>query len=152
MLNLYHLLGSPFKCPIISTMLDGPSMIRVGNTAYMDLEMPGLEGPVSAEVTGKIVFYVLLYNYYIMHFVLKFNYICNIGPDSIIIPCTLMKLSPNLYRVEIRTRQVGTYSVIFSDGHKMISSQTLQAFDSGKVTIKEISDVVCHRPGTITGI
>ncbi|KAG9430406.1 filamin-A [Apis mellifera carnica] len=115
--------GSPFKCPIISTMLDGPSMIRVGNTAYMDLEMPGLEGPVSAEVTG---------------------------PDSIIIPCTLMKLSPNLYRVEIRTRQVGTYSVIFSDGHKMISSQTLQAFDSGKVTIKEISDVVCHRPGTIT--
>lgn len=34
-------------------MLDGPSMIRVGNTAYMDLEMPGLEGPVSAEVTGK---------------------------------------------------------------------------------------------------
>lgn len=115
--------GSPFKCPIISTMLDGPSMIRVGNTAYMDLEMPGLEGPVSAEVTG---------------------------PDSIIIPCTLMKLSPNLYRVEIRTRQIGTYSVIFSDGHKMISSQTLQAFDSGKVTIKEISDVVCHRPGTIT--
>lgn len=34
-------------------MLDGPSMIRVGNTAYMDLEMPGLEGPVSAEVTGE---------------------------------------------------------------------------------------------------
>lgn len=58
-LNLYHLLGSPFKCPIISTMLDGPSMIRVGNTAYMDLEMPGLEGPVSAEVTGKIVFQII---------------------------------------------------------------------------------------------
>nr|XP_034189515.1 filamin-A isoform X2 [Osmia lignaria] len=93
--------GSPFKCPVVSTMLDGPSMIRVGNTAYMDLEMPGLEGPVSAEVT------------------------------------------------EIRTRQVGTYSVIFNDGHKMISSQTLQAFDPGKVTIKEVSDVVCHRPGTI---
>ncbi|XP_012247065.1 filamin-A isoform X1 [Bombus vosnesenskii] len=114
--------GSPFKCPVISTMLDGPSMIRVGNTAYMDLEMPGLEGPVSAEVTG---------------------------PDGIIIPCTLTKLSSNLYRVEIRTRQVGTYSVIFSDGHKIISSQTLQAFDPGKVTIKEVSDVVCHRPGTI---
>ncbi|XP_076753150.1 filamin-type immunoglobulin domains fbug isoform X1 [Xylocopa sonorina] len=115
--------GSPFKCSVVSTMLDGPSMIRVGNTAYMDLEMPGLEGPVSAEVTG---------------------------PDGIIIPCTLTKLSPNLYRVEIRTRQVGTYSVIFSDGHKIISSQTLQAFDPGKVTIKEVSDVVCHRPGTIT--
>ncbi|XP_050600424.1 filamin-C isoform X2 [Bombus affinis] len=114
--------GSPFKCPVISTMLDGPSMIRVGNTAYMDLEMPGLEGPVSAEVTG---------------------------PDGIIIPCTLTKLSSNLYRVEIRTRQVGSYSVIFSDGHKIISSQTLQAFDPGKVTIKEVSDVVCHRPGTI---
>ncbi|XP_076639876.1 filamin-type immunoglobulin domains fbug isoform X1 [Colletes latitarsis] len=114
--------GSPFKCPVVSTMLDGPSMIRVGNTAYMDLEMPGLEGPVSAEVTG---------------------------PDGIIIPCTLTKLSSNLYRVEIRTRQVGTYSVIFSDGHKMISSQTLQAFDPGKVTIKEVSDVVCHRPGSI---
>lgn len=40
-------------------MLDGPSMIRVGNTAYMDLEMPGLEGPVSAEVTGKIVFQII---------------------------------------------------------------------------------------------
>nr|XP_012149361.1 PREDICTED: filamin-A isoform X2 [Megachile rotundata] len=93
--------GSPFKCPVVSTMLDGPSMIRVGNTAYMDLEMPGLEGPVSAEVT------------------------------------------------EIRTRQVGTYSVIFNDGHKMISSQTLQAFDPGKIVIKEVSDVVCHRPGTI---
>lgn len=117
--------GSPFKCPVISTMLDGPSMIRVGNTAYMDLEMPGLEGPVSAEVTG---------------------------PDGIIIPCTLTKLSSNLYRVEIRTRQVGTYSVIFSDGHKIISSQTLQAFDPGKVIIKEVSDVVCHRPGTITVI
>lgn len=35
-------------------MLDGPSMIRVGNTAYMDLEMSGLEGPVSAEVTGNL--------------------------------------------------------------------------------------------------
>lgn len=74
-----------------------------------------------------------------------------IGPDGIIIPCTLTKLSSNLYRVEIRTRQVGTYSVIFNDGHKMISSQTLQAFDPGKVTIKEVSDVVCHRPGTIIG-
>lgn len=41
-------------------MLDGPSMIRVGNTAYMDLEMPGLEGPVSAEVTGTVSFEVLL--------------------------------------------------------------------------------------------
>ncbi|XP_076247657.1 filamin-type immunoglobulin domains fbug isoform X3 [Calliopsis andreniformis] len=114
--------GSPFKCPVVSTMLDGPSMIRVGNTAYMDLEMSGLEGPVSAEVTG---------------------------PDGIIIPCTLTKLSSNLYRVEVRTRQVGTYSVIFSDGHKIISSQTLQAFDPGKVIIKEVSDVVCHRPGTV---
>lgn len=34
----------------------------------------------------------------------------------------------------------------------MISSQTLQAFDPGKVTIKEVSDVVCHRPGTIIGV
>lgn len=41
--------------------------------------------------------------------------------------------------------------MIFSDGHKMISSQTLQAFDPGKVTIKEVSDVVCHRPGTVIG-
>lgn len=61
MLNLCHLLGSPFKCPIISTMLDGPSMIRVGNTAYMDLEMPGLEGPVSAEVTGKKLYFIYYY-------------------------------------------------------------------------------------------
>lgn len=37
-------------------MLDGPSMIRVGNTAYMDLDMLGLQGPVSAEVTGKLQF------------------------------------------------------------------------------------------------
>ncbi|KAG7199467.1 hypothetical protein KM043_014093 [Ampulex compressa] len=114
--------GSPFKCPVVSGMLDGPSIIRVGNTAYMDLDMPGLEGPVSAEVTG---------------------------PDGIIIPCTLTKLSSTLYRVEIRTRQVGTHSVMFSDGHKMISSQTLQAFDPSKVLIKEVADVVCHRPGTI---
>ncbi|XP_043285268.1 filamin-B [Venturia canescens] len=114
--------GSPFKCPVIGGLLDGPSVIRVGNTAYMDLDMPKLEGPVSAEVTG---------------------------PDGIIIPSTLSKLSPSLYRVEVRTRQVGTYNVIFSDGHKVISSQALQAFDPSKVTIKEISDAICHRPGTI---
>ena len=114
--------GSPFKCPVIGGLLDGPSVIRVGNSAYMDLDMPKLEGPVSAEVTG---------------------------PDGIIIPCTLTKLSTTLYRVEVRTRQVGTYNVIFSDGHKVISSQALQAFDPSKVTIKEISDAICHRPGTI---
>ncbi|XP_043676744.1 filamin-A isoform X1 [Vespula pensylvanica] len=114
--------GSPFKCPVTTNMLDGPSMIRVGNTAYMDLDMLGLQGPVSAEVTG---------------------------PDGIIIPSTLTKLSSTLYRVEIRTRQVGTYSVMFSDGHKVISSQTLQAFDPSKVSVKEVADVVCHRPGTI---
>lgn len=50
-------------------MLDGPSMIRVGNTAYMDLEMPGLEGPVSAEVTGKLMFHILI---------LLYNASCNI--------------------------------------------------------------------------
>lgn len=73
------------------------------------------------------------------------------GPDGIIIPSTLTKLSSSLYRVEVRTRQVGTYSIIFNDGHKMVSSQTLQAFDPGKVVIKEIADAVCHRPGTILG-
>ncbi|XP_011691185.1 PREDICTED: filamin-A [Wasmannia auropunctata] len=114
--------GSPFKCPVVSGMLHGPSMVRVGNTAYIDLDMSDLNGPVAAEVTG---------------------------PDGIIIPCTLTKLSSSLYRVEVRTRQVGTYSIIFNDGHKMVSSQTLQAFDPGKVSIKEIADVVCHRPGTI---
>lgn len=46
---------------------------------------------------------------------------------------------------------MGTYSIIFNDGHKMVSSQTLQAFDPGKVSIKEITDAVCHRPGTILG-
>ncbi|XP_051156361.1 filamin-A [Leptopilina boulardi] len=114
--------GSPFKCPVVGSILDGPSMIRVGNTAYMDLDMPSLAGPVSAEVTS---------------------------PDGIIIPCALTKISSNLYRVEIRTRQVGIYNVIFSDGPKMISSQSLQVFDPTKVTIKEISDTVCHRPGTV---
>lgn len=47
-------------------MLDGPSMIRVGNTAYMDLDMLGLQGPVSAEVTGKLQFnqnnWIICYN------------------------------------------------------------------------------------------
>lgn len=114
--------GSPFKCPVIGGGLDGPTVIRVGNTAYMDLDMPRLDGPVSAEVTG---------------------------PDGIIIPCTLTKLSSTLYRVEVRTRQVGSYNVIFSDGSKAISSQSLQAFDPNKVIIKEISDAICHRPGTI---
>ncbi|XP_063983805.1 filamin-C isoform X1 [Diachasmimorpha longicaudata] len=117
--------GSPFKCPVVGGGLDGPSVIRVGSTAYMDLDMPRLEGPVSAEVTG---------------------------PDGIIIPCTLTKLSSTLYRVEVRTRQVGTYNVVFSDGHKIINSQSLQAFDPTKVTIKEISDAICHRPGTIVVI
>ncbi|XP_043473409.1 filamin-A isoform X2 [Leptopilina heterotoma] len=114
--------GSPFKCPVVGSILDGPSMIRVGNIAYMDLDMPSLAGPVSAEITS---------------------------PDGIIIPCALTKISSNLYRVEIRTRQVGIYNVIFSDGPKMISSQSLQVFDPTKVTIKEISDTVCHRPGTV---
>ncbi|XP_046603545.1 filamin-A [Neodiprion virginianus] len=114
--------GSPFKCPVVGGGLEGPSVIRVGNTAYMDLDMPGLEGPISAEVTG---------------------------PDGLIIPSTLTKLSLTLYRVEVRTRLVGMYNVTFSDGHKVISTQSLQAFDPSKVTIKEISDTVCHRPGTI---
>ncbi|XP_072764908.1 filamin-C isoform X4 [Anoplolepis gracilipes] len=114
--------GSPFKCPVVTSMLHGPSMIRVGNTAYIDLDMSDLNGPVSAEITG---------------------------PDGIIIPSTLTKLSSSLYRVEVRTRQVGTYSIIFNDGHKMVSSQTLQAFDPGKVSIKEIADAICHRPATI---
>jgi len=73
------------------------------------------------------------------------------GPDGIIIPCTLTKLSTNLYRVEVRTRQVGTYNIIFNEGHKIVNSQTLQAFDPSKVSIKEIADTVCHRPGTILG-
>lgn len=77
--------------------------------------------------------------------------IFHLGPDGIIIPCTLTKLSSSLYRVEIRTRQIGTYSIVFNDGHKMVSSQTLQAFDPSKVSVKEITDVVCHRPGTILG-
>lgn len=50
-------------------MLDGPTMIRVGNTACMDLEMPGLEGPVSAEVTGELIFHLLLYLYNICMYV-----------------------------------------------------------------------------------
>ena len=86
--------------------------------------MPSLSGPVSAEVTG---------------------------PDGIIIPCNLSKLAENLYRVEIRTRNVGTYNVVFSEGPKIISSQSLQAFDPNKVVIQDISDAVCHRPGTIVG-
>jgi filamin len=73
------------------------------------------------------------------------------GPDGIIIPCTLTKLSSNLYRVEVRTRQVGTYGIIFNDGHKLVNSQTLQAFDPSKIYIKEIGDAICHRPGTIFG-
>ncbi|XP_026826378.1 filamin-A isoform X2 [Ooceraea biroi] len=114
--------GSPFKCPVVSGMLHNPLMVRVGNTAYIDLDMSDLSGPVAAEVTG---------------------------PDGIIIPCTLTKLSSSLYRVEIRTRQVGTYSIIFNDGHKLVNSQTLQTFDPSKICMKEIADAVCHRPGTI---
>jgi filamin len=37
----------------MESILDGPSIIRVGNTAYLDLDTAGLVGPVSAEVTGK---------------------------------------------------------------------------------------------------
>lgn len=73
------------------------------------------------------------------------------GPDGIIIPCSLTKLDSNLHRVEIRTRQVGTYSVAFSQGSKIISTQSLQAFDPSKVVIQEVSDAICHRPGTILG-
>lgn len=40
-------------------MLHGPSMVRVGNTAYIDLDMSDLSGPVAAEVTGK--FYSLTF-------------------------------------------------------------------------------------------
>lgn len=50
---LISILGSPFKCPVVSSMLHGPSMVRVGNTAYIDLDMSDLNGPVAAEVTGK---------------------------------------------------------------------------------------------------
>ncbi|XP_016842924.1 filamin-A isoform X2 [Nasonia vitripennis] len=114
--------GSPFKCPVIGSILDGPSMIRVGNTAFMDLDMVGLSGPITAEVTG---------------------------PDGIIIPCNMTKIDSNLHRVEIKTRNVGTYNVVFSQGSKIISSQSLQAFDPTKVVIQEVSDAVCHRPGTI---
>lgn len=39
---------------MVSSMLHGPSMIRVGNTAYIDLDMSDLNGPVAAEVTGKL--------------------------------------------------------------------------------------------------
>jgi len=53
--------------------------------------------------------------------------------------------------VEVRTRQVGTYGIIFNDGHKLVNSQTLQAFDPSKIYIKEIGDAICHRPGTIFG-
>jgi len=49
----FSLLGSPFKCPVVSGMSHGPSMIRVGNTAYIDLDMSDLNGPVAAEVTGN---------------------------------------------------------------------------------------------------
>ncbi|XP_011501590.1 PREDICTED: filamin-A [Ceratosolen solmsi marchali] len=114
--------GSPFNCPVIESILDGPSIIRVGNTAYLDLDTAGLIGPVTAEVTG---------------------------PDGIIIPCNLTKLDSNLYRVEIRTRYVGTYNVVFSQGSKIISTQSLQAFDPNKVIIQEITDAICHRPETI---
>jgi len=51
-------LGSPFKCPVVSGMLHGPSMDRIGNTAYIDLDMSELNGPVAAEVTGKLFFYM----------------------------------------------------------------------------------------------
>ena len=74
------------------------------------------------------------------------------GPDGIIIPCNLTKLDSNLHRVEIRTRHVGTYSVAFSQGSKIISSQSLQVFDPSKILIQEISDAICHRPGTIVGM
>lgn len=50
----FFILGSPFKCPVVSGMLHGPSMVRVGNTAYIDLDMSDLNGPVAAEVTGKL--------------------------------------------------------------------------------------------------
>lgn len=49
-----YIIGSPFKCPVVSGMLHGPSMVRVGNTAYIDLDMSELNGPVAAEVTGKL--------------------------------------------------------------------------------------------------
>lgn len=84
--------------------------------------------------------------------IMKINFNFYLGPDGIIIPCTLTKLSSSLYRVEVRTRLVGNYNIIFSDGHKIISAQSIQAFDPTKVTIKEISDAICHRPGTIIGI
>lgn len=75
-----------------------------------------------------------------------------LGPDGIIIPCNLTKIDSNLHRVEIKTRNVGTYNVVFSQGSKIISSQSLQAFDPTKVVIQEVSDAVCHRPGTIFGL
>ena len=51
--------------------------------------------------------------------------------------------------MEIRTRQVGTYTVVFSQGAKIISSQSLHVFDPTKVIVQEVSNAVCHRPGTI---
>lgn len=50
------MLGSPFKCPVVSGMLHSPSMVRLGNTAYVDLDKSDLNGPVAAEVTGKFYF------------------------------------------------------------------------------------------------
>ncbi|XP_014219845.1 filamin-A isoform X2 [Copidosoma floridanum] len=115
--------GSPFKCPVVGSILEGPSVIRMGNTAYLDLDAAGITGPITAEVTG---------------------------PDGTVIPCNLTKLDSNAHRIEVRAKHVGTYSVVFSQGSKVISSQSLQAFDPTKVVIQEISDVVCHRPGTVT--
>lgn len=48
-------LGSPFKCSVVNGMLHSPLMVRVGNTAYIDLDMSDLSGPVAAEVTGKLL-------------------------------------------------------------------------------------------------
>ena len=115
--------------------------------------MPGLDGVVSAEVTGisESLFCIPYINIKNSMRLIKKTFIFKLGPDGIIIPCSLTKLSNHLYRVEIRTRFVGTYSVVFSNGSKIVSSQILQAFDPSKIIIKEISDVVCHRPGTIIG-
>ncbi|KAL7301856.1 hypothetical protein TKK_0005461 [Trichogramma kaykai] len=114
--------GSPFKCLVVGSILDGPTMVRVGNTAYIDLDTGGLVGPINAEVTG---------------------------PDGIIIPCSLIKLDSHLHRVEVRTRQVGTYNVAFSQDSKVLSTQSIQAFDPNKIVLQEVSDAICHRPASV---
>lgn len=55
-------------------MLHGPSMIRVGNTAYIDLDMSDLNGPVAAEVTGKLfILNIHKIRFYQIQFIFLYN-------------------------------------------------------------------------------